>query len=136
MNNLLTGIYGKLTGSNFSSYVGGRVYLDRAPAGVEYPYCVFSIVSGNPDWTFKESFEDTYIQFSLFSASSSATEITTMYSYLKSLYDDCSMTITSNTLIWFRRQNLATMTEDITVGDATQQVRHWAVDYHVMTQAN
>jgi hypothetical protein len=62
-------------------------------------------------------------------------EITTMYADLKTLFDDCAMNIDSNTLIWCHETNLTTMVEDITVVDATQRVKHWAVDYEINTQA-
>jgi hypothetical protein len=45
VKNILTAIYGKFTGSAFSTDVGGRIYLDEAPAGAEFPYCVFQIVT-------------------------------------------------------------------------------------------
>lgn len=136
MNNLLTAIMTKITTgpSAFSSDVGGRVFLDQAPPGSEFPYCVFFIVSNVPEWQFKERYEDILIQFSLFSASEGATEITDMYTDLKTLFDDCSLTITGSTLVWFRRQNLITMVDEITVADATQAVKHWAVDYEVFTE--
>ncbi len=134
MNNLLTAIMTKITGSAFSSDVGGRVFLDQAPPGTEFPYCVFFIVSGVPEDVFAKDGESILIQFSLFSASSGAAEITTMYADLKSLLDDCSFTIASNTLIWFKRVNLTTMVDDITVADATQAVKHWAVDYEITTE--
>jgi hypothetical protein len=136
MNNLLTAIMTKITTgpSAFSIDVGGRVYLDEAPAGTEFPYCVFFIVSGVPEWQFVERFEDTLIQFSLFSSSQGATEITTMYTDLKALFDDCSMTITGDTLIWFRRENLTTMVDEITTADGMQTVKHWAVDYEAKVQ--
>jgi hypothetical protein len=136
MLNLLTAIYGKFTGSAFSSDVGGRIYLDQAPDGCEFPYCVFFIVSGTPEKTFTEHYTNTLIQFSLFSASSSAAEITTMYADLKALLDECALTITGSTLVWMREANLTTMMDEITVGDATNQVRHWAVDFEVRTSLN
>ena len=138
MNNLLQAIYGKFSNSAFSSDVGGRIYLDQAPDGAEFPYCVFFIVTGNPDKTFTEHYTDTLIQFSLFSASAGATEITTMYRDLKALFDECALTIpptgtATDTLIWMREANLATMTEDITTASGTQTVKHWAVDFEVRT---
>ena len=139
MNNLLTALMTKITTgpSAFFNDVGGRVYLDAVPASempVTFPYCVFFIVSGTPEDVFAKDGESILIQFSLFSASSGAAEITTMYADLKALLDDCSFTITSNVLNWFRRVNLTTMGEDITTGDATQAAKHWAVDYEVIIQ--
>jgi len=98
-------------------------------------------VTGSPDKTFTEHYTDTLIQFSLFSASSGATEITTMYKDLKALFDECALTIpptgtATDTLVWCREANLTTMMEDITVADAIQQVKHWSVDFEVRTSLN
>jgi hypothetical protein len=136
MNNLLTAIYGKTSGSALSSDVGGRIFLDRAPDGCEFPYVVFFVVSGVPDRTFSEHYTNTLIQFSLFSASEGAAEITDMYADLKALFDECSLTITASTLVWMREQNLTTMIEDITTVNGAQQVKHWAVDFEILTSLN
>jgi len=139
MLNLLTAIMTKIAGSAFNSDVSGRVYLDHYPADEmppTFPYCVFFIVSGIQDKTFTEHFTDTLIQFSLFSSSTGAAEITTMYADLRALLDECALTITGSTLVWMKEVNLTTMTEEITVGDATNQVRHWAVDFEVKTSLN
>jgi len=139
MNNLLQAIYGEFTDSALSSDVSGRIFLDQAPDGCEFPYVVFFIVTDAPEKTFSEDFENIIIQFSLFSASQGATEITTMYRDLKALFDECALTIPptgteTDILVWMKRQNLTTMIDEITVADATQRVKHWAVDYEVMTQ--
>ena len=139
MNNLLTSIMSKTSGQSISNDVGGRIFLDQAPDGVEYPYIVFFIVTDTPGKTFTEDFENIIIQFSLFSASSGATEITTMYRDLKALFDECALTIPptgteTDKLIWFKRQNLTTMMDEVVVADATQNVKHWAVDYEILSQ--
>jgi len=139
MNNLLQAIYGEFTDSALSSDVSGRIFLDQAPDGAEFPDVVFLIVSGIPDDVFAKKGRSILIQFSLFSASAGATEITDMYNDLHDLLDDKSLTIpptgtVTDTLIWMHETNLVTMTEDITVADATQTVKHWAVDFEVVTQ--
>jgi hypothetical protein len=134
MDELIKAIITKFSGSTISSDVNGRVFLDRAPDGCEFPYIVFFVVSSVPDWQFSERFEDTLIQFSLFSNSESAVEITTMLKDLRALLDDCSMSITGDTLLWFRRQNITTMVEDITTTAGTQSVKHYAVDYEAKVQ--
>ena len=143
MKNLLKAIMTKTTTpvSALSTYVGGRVYLDEAPEGVVFPYVVFFIVSGVPDRTFTERYTDTLIQFSLFSTSSGAMEITTMYANLKTLFDECALTIPptglpTDTLVWMRESNLTTMVDDITTLDGTVSVKHWAVDYEIRTSLN
>jgi hypothetical protein len=136
MNNLLTAIVTKTIGSNLYNYLGGRIYLDQAPDGCDFPYCVFFIVSGTPDKTFTEHYTDTLIQFSLFSTSLGAAEITTMYADLTALFDECSLSPTGSTLVWMREQNLTTMFEDITTPEGTVGCRHWAVDFEIKTSLN
>lgn len=128
MNDLLTAIYGKFSGSTLSTFVGGRIYLDTVPQDVVLPYIAFFIVSGIPDRTFTEHYTDTLIQFSLFSDDESGIEITTMYDNLTTLFDECSLTITGSTLVWMRELNLTTMIDE--------SVKHWAVDYEVRTSLN
>ena len=134
MDALLAAIYSKLTGSALSSDVGGRVYLDEAPAGCEFPYVVFFIVSGVPDNVFNKYGESVMIQFSLFSDSAGATEITDMFNDLTALYDDVQLTVTGYNMIVMERQNLITMVDQVETADGTQTVKHWAVDYEAVIQ--
>ena len=136
MNNLLSAIYGKTIGSNLSTDVSGRIYLDQAPDETIFPYIVFYIVSGVPDRTFTEHYTDSIIQFSLFSSSKSAVEITKMYNDLKALFDEQPLTITGSTLVWMKESNLITMVDDILLANATFSVKHWAVDFAVLTSLN
>lgn len=138
MNNLLTALATKISGSTISTDVGGRIYLDQYPSDempATYPYVVYFIVSGVPDDVFSKKGKSILLQFSIFSASSGLSEITTIYNDLHTLFDDCSFAITSNTLIWMYEVNLTTMVEEITAIDGTQTVKHWAVDYEIVTQA-
>lgn len=136
MNNLLTAIYGKFSGSSLSSNVGGRIFFDSAPEGTEYPYVVYFINNSVQNKTFTEIYSDTTVQFNLFSISTGVTEITTMYNNLKSLFDECSLTITGSTLIWMREGVLSTSYEDIVTENGTVGCRNWAVDYDVLTSLN
>ena len=133
MNNLLTAIMGRSTGSALSTDVGGRIYLDDAPEYVAFPYVVFFIVAGTPDRTFTEHYTNTLIQFSLFSDSTSGTEITTMYHDLIDLYDEYSLTVTDSTLLWIRESNLTTMVEEMTTQGGAIRVKHWSVEFEVLT---
>jgi len=134
MKNLFAAIMTKTSGSSLSTAVGGRIYLDEAPAGCEFPYVVFRVVTGGPDNMFNKKGKDTLIQFSLFSTSKGATEITTMYADLMALFDECVMTITSNNLVLMDFQNLATMVDEITTPEGTATLKHWAVDFNIITQ--
>ena len=134
MNDILTAIMTKISGSDLSSDVGGRVYLDVAPKDVEYPYIVFMIVVDTPEDVFGKDGEDILIQFSLFSTSSSVAEIANIYNDLKALFDNCSMAIAHNTLVWMRRDNLTTLMDEHTTPVGTIGVKAWHVDYQVLTQ--
>jgi len=127
MKNLTTAIYGKLSGSALAAHIGTRLYKGRAPEGASYPYIVYMVVTNSPDHTFNERYEDTLIQFSLFSSESGSTEVENMYIDLKTLYDEVAMTITGDTLIWMRRVNATQFIEDHTTPAGTIKV--WA--YHV-----
>ena len=127
-------IFGKLSGSALSAHIGTRLYKGRAPENAEYPYIVYMIVANRPDKTFNTNYEETLLQFSLFSAASGSTEVEDMYEDLIALYDECSMTITSQTLIWMRRENATLIVEDHTTPAGTVQVWHYAVDYLIDTK--
>ena len=136
MLNILTAIKSKFTGSALSTSVGGRIYLDEAPAKTPCPYVVYSIVSAVPEKTFTEEYRNILLQLSLFSSSAGATEISTMYNDAKTLFDECSLAITGNSLVWMRENNLTTMTDDVTTTDGLQRAKHWAVDYEILTSLN
>lgn len=125
----------KISGSALSADVGGRIYLDQAEQGAALPYIVFFIVSDAPDNVFSKTGEDVLIQFSIFSSSESAVEIAAIHADMKALLDDCSLTITSNNLVWMKRGNLTTMVEDFTTQDAAETVKHWSQEYEIITQA-
>jgi hypothetical protein len=132
--NIFTALVNKTSGSDFSTDIGGRFYAEMAPQEADYPHCIFSIVTNNPEYTFSEDYEETTIQFSLYSISAGVTEITDMFKDLTALFDECSLTITDQTLIWMVRQTTTTMYEDITTDVGTVGLRHWAVDYNLIVE--
>ena len=134
MKNLSTAIYGKLSGSTLESLIGGRMTKGRAKQGWEYPYVVYSIITGNPEYTFTETFEDSTYQFSLFSALSSTDEIEDMYTALKALYDEAAMTVVGSIWYhWMKRVNATLIAEEHTTKAGTIEVWHYAVDYGIQT---
>jgi hypothetical protein len=135
VNNLLDALSDKISSSTaLYADVAGRVFLDEAPEGTQFPYVVVSIVSGTPDDTFTEKLDEVFIQFDLFSTSKSVSEIADMYADLKTLYDGTTLTITGDTCLWCERVSLVTMVENITSKEGTETVKHWAVDYSIKVQ--
>jgi hypothetical protein len=131
---LTTAIFSKVAGSTLNTDIGGRFYKGRAPQSPTFPYVVYFLVSDVPDNTFTEKLDDILMQFSLFSSASSSSEIEDMYTHLKTLYDDCSLTITGETLIWMKRQHAILMVDDFTTPAGTVAVWHYAVDYSIYTR--
>ena len=135
MKNLDTAIYSKFTatveGSHNSLYtsIGGRMYKSEAPEGADFPYCVYMDVSNTPEYPGGKTIERTLMQFSLFSSLSSSSEIEDMLTYLWALYDDCSLTITDNDLIYFIRGHKTEMRDEVTTSSGTSGVWHYAQEY-------
>ena len=108
MNELYTAIYNKFSNATtHGAYtnVGGRFYLNHAPQGATLPFIVYWSVSDIADMDFGEEQEDFTIQFDIFSQNNSATEAGTILGNLKSLFDNCSLTVTGWRHITFSRQN-------------------------------
>jgi hypothetical protein len=136
MQILIDAITNKLLDSTLYWSLGGRCYYDTADSD-DLPRLVYSIVSGVPDNVFQKTGESILIQFDLFSAlSAGKTQITTMYTDLTTLFDDCTLTITGKNCVLFQRQNTVTMVEDLSaLQDGSSIALHWAVDYECTYQS-
>jgi hypothetical protein len=130
MNALLTGIYTKFNVANtFKTATGGRMYTRYAPQNTAYPYAVLHIVTGMGDWNFTQEFDDIDVQFSLFSQSTSETEIGTLYSTLRSLYDDCALSVTGYTHLFMQYDQYWSQY------NADENIRKYAVQYNILLQS-
>lgn len=134
MKTILSGIKSKTTGTALSTAVGGRIYLDYAPSRVDYPFIVFSVITGGQDDTFADGIEDLLIQFSIFHNSMAGDAVPTIYSLLRTLFDDASITAAGYTSIMMVYENLMTMVDDFTTESGAEMIRHWAVDYRLTVQ--
>lgn len=134
MKQLTTAIFGKLAGSALNTAIGGRLFKGRAPEATVYPYAVFYLVSDTPADTFTDKIDNVLVQFSLFSETPSSSEVEDLYTHLKTLYDDCSLTVAGRTVIWMVRENAMLMVEDDTTPAGAGQVWHYAVDYNIIEQ--
>jgi hypothetical protein len=92
--------------NDFNTDVSGRLFFVEAPEGTNLsdgPYAIFFIISDTDDDTFSENMKEVYIQFSLFSGASSATEIMNMDTHLATLFKDKIFTVTGWTVVVMRR---------------------------------
>ena len=106
MNALFKGIWNRFattTGAGFYNDISGRMYHNKAPQGATFPYCVYFSVSDVDDLDFTEEHEDFLIQFNIFSQNNSAVEAGDLLETLKTMFDNCSLTVTDWRHLQFQR---------------------------------
>lgn len=134
MKNLTTAIFSKMSGSDFANAIGGRLYKGQAPDDTQFPYAVYRVVTGMPERTFSERYENVTVQFTLVSSASGSTEIEDMFTHLKALYDECALSITGSTLVWMRISNYTgAMREEHTTATGSQFVWVTHCDFEILT---
>ncbi len=82
MTELFTAIYSHYSSDPLADSLRG-MYNTEAPQAAVFPYCVFALVNGVPEFTFTENFEDCLIEFDLFSKERSPVEICNLFTLLK-----------------------------------------------------
>ena len=130
---LTTAIYGKAAGTAFETAINGRLFEEVIPDNTEYPCCVYSIVSDTPEYPGGHTLEDITIQFSIYSSSGSASEVKDILTKLRTVYDDCSLTLSDESLVYFIREGFNSMIETIETPEGNITLRHYAQDYNIMT---
>lgn len=125
-----------IAGANneFYTAIGGRLFQEEAPEGTIYPYAVFKHINNNQIDTFKNKMDNIIIQFSIFSEKSSSTEIHDAMTHLKALFDDCRLSISNGSLIYFYRLNDGLQREknEIVTESGIQRIWHFHCDYNVV----
>lgn len=88
-----------------AEFVNGLWDTD-SPQKTLYPFATFQIVSNSPSYNFSDDFEDTLIQFKLFSkVVGSSSELDGMFDKLKNGFDFAVIDITGYTTISMIRQS-------------------------------
>ena len=108
MQDIFKSIYDLFTAAPtpaLNTNLGARLYNNNAPHGTTLPYGVFFLVSGDTDYNFTSTFDIIDIQFSLFSQADEISEILTLYENLKTLYDDCTLTVANHEFHKMERNN-------------------------------
>jgi hypothetical protein len=100
MKELIKAIYAKNAGSTLDTLIGGRIFHGAAPKDTAFPYVVYFRVTGSQEWTFTENFDCPLIQFSVFSNSPSSLESATIADAVQALYNECSLSVTSETFLY------------------------------------
>lgn len=106
MKDLFTGIYSHFQTTSATSFyngVGGRMYLEYAPEGTQFPYAVYSLDSNIHDWQFNTDYEESLITFHLFA--NDETEVLDLEKKLRDAYDESNFTVSNHSLLKFRFDN-------------------------------
>lgn len=109
---------------------GVRLYFARAPESVTYPYIVFHLITDVMESTFSSEFEDFTVQFSCFSDKNSSTEVNNLFTGIKTIYDDCKVSVSGYDLISFVR-DLSFIDTDIENSDWS-----YVIQYKVLIEKN
>jgi len=126
--------------NDFYNDINGQLYHGEAIKGAEYPYCVYLHVVDTQIDTFKNKMDNIIIQFSIFSKQSSPVEVYDAMSHLKSLFDDCVLSISGGTLVSFYRitdglqkeEATTTSGEQIITTSGEQGIWHFHCDYNAI----
>ena len=132
---LLDAIVAKLLDSAIYNDVGGRVYYRKAPVN-EYPRLVYSFITETPDNVFTKKGESNLMQFDLFFPDSLGEAVlTTAYQDLRTLMDNCQLTVSGYGLVQFTWQNTVPLDEEVdALPDGSTGLAHRAVDYQIDIQ--
>lgn len=133
MNSLFKSIWNQFsatTTTGFYNDVSGRMYLNNAPQESAFPYCVYFSVSDIDDLDFSDEHEDFTIQFNIFSQNNSALEAGSLLESLKTMFDDCSLTVTGWNHLRFARDSV------IPNNDFSQvpPIQGYSIDYDVLLE--
>lgn len=107
MNGLFKAIWNHFattTASGFYNDISGRLRHNRARQGDTFPYCVYFSVSDVDDLDFTDEHEDFLIQFNIFTQKNSAEQAGDLLEALKTMFDNCSLTVTNWRHLGFQRQ--------------------------------
>ena len=109
MNSLFTAIYDRFsstTSSGFYNDISGRLRHNKASQGDTFPYCVYFSVSDIDELDFTDEREDFTLQFDIFTQKNSGTEAGNLLESLKTMFDNCSLTVTGWNHLQFQRKQI------------------------------
>ena len=133
MNALYKAIYNKFnasTGHGAYTSVSGRFYLNVAPQATTFPFVVYFEVTDVDDLYFTEELQEYLMQFNIFSQSNSSLEAGQIFENIKSLFDNCNLTVTDWRHIGFQRK-LTVPNNDFT---QVPPIQGYSVQYNIILE--
>jgi len=134
MNSLFQAIWNKFsanTTTGFYKDISGKMYLDSAPQGTQFPYCTYFSVDGQTEYDFSDENVDFLLQFDIFTQSNSSIQAGQLLESLKTMFDDCSLTVTGWRHLDFKR-----IDPGIALNDNSQEppIKRYKVEYEVLLE--
>ncbi len=89
--------------TDLNTALSGRLYTNNPLEGTTYPYGVVRVASIEPDYTFDSKMEVVSVEFSFYSEARGVTEIGDIYDDCKTMFDDCTLTVSGYTFVKMER---------------------------------
>lgn len=90
--------------SDLYSSIADRLYFRMGPDSATFPYVTHFLIDEVNSPMFVENYEDILVQFNVFSDSRNSSEVGTVASQVKDLYDDAIITISGWSTIMMHRE--------------------------------
>lgn len=133
MNSLFQAIWNKFsatTTTGFYNDISGRLRHNVAGQSDPFPYCVYFSVSDDDELDFSEEREDILMQFNIFTQNNSASQAGTLLESLKTMFDNCSLTVTGWRHLQFQR-GMVYPNNDFT---QVPPVQGYSIEYNVLLE--
>ena len=105
--------FNSLTGGLHNSLhiaVGGRLHNEGAPLNTPSPFISLHEISDMYEYNFTDDFENVLIQFNIYS--NTIPELNTLFGYMKTLFDNCSLSVSGYSHVYMRREQSYKMKRD------------------------
>ena len=129
MNELFAAITTRFkTVNDLNTSLSGQMFPHEAEQNATFPYGVYYLISDINDFNFTDDHEIVSIQFSLFSDDHSPTQVFTLFSQLKALFDDVKLTVAGYENIRFQR--------GVSLLDKDEEMDTWTyiVEYDILLE--
>jgi len=134
MNALYSAIhnhFSSTTGSGFYKDVSGQLYPAAASQEATFPYCTYFSAAAVTDIDFTDEREDFLLQFDIYSRNNSPFEAGNLLESLKTMFDNCSLTVTGWNHLQFQRKD-----PGIPMNDYSQvpPIMRYKIEYDVLLE--
>lgn len=130
INDLAIAFYNRFSITNdFNTGINGQLFENMATEDAVYPYAVYSISSGKPEYTFTEDLIDVKLSLSIYSDDMDSSVIKTLYRKASVWFDECALTITTSVLIWLREMDILSRVIDHITKSGVKKVREYLLQF-------